>query len=237
MHLDGSMYNDKGEYTMNWIKKKLGIKSPSEEFVRMHDTETLFGAQELDQETREELFETVEASNNLQKVFGISADQAEHVIKVGKNAGQKNTMDAVDAIRHALEHTKWGVDKSDMSTVSTDQIGKHFEYVPRDNHTIIDPLIEEFTETVWDQQEKVLASGKYPHPIHRANHTALEWIGHQGQEFADAMVYRECLKQTIHDVIDLVELAQKINQEQIATPGTHLIDQTLRDALERLGKG
>lgn len=102
-----------------------------------------------------------------------------------------------------------GLDKSDMSTMSSIKID-HTNWgksITRDDHTIIDPLIQEFTDTVWAQQKKVLASGKYPHPIHKDNHTALEWIDHQMSEFADALVYHECLKQTIQDVKYLVHMA------------------------------
>lgn len=107
------------------------------------------------------------------------------------------------------------MDTSDMSTVS------------RDNHTIIDPLLKEFKDVTWAQQDKVLASGKYPHPIHKDNHTALEWMDHQMSEFADALVYHQCLKQTIADAVELIRLAYgNSNDPQV--------DGYLLEALERL---
>jgi hypothetical protein len=182
------------------IKKKLEIKSPSEEFIRMmgdqsiKDT-TAFGTQ------------TVEASARVQKAFGISTDQAIELIQMAKDAG---------------------MDKTDMSTLSTPT---------KDNHTIIDPLLNEIGQVVWDQQEKVLRSGKYEHPIHRTNHTAMEWMDHQMSEFADALVYRECLKQTIEEVAQAITLARSLNQAQEHSATRDRVDHYLGSALDRLGKG
>jgi hypothetical protein len=121
----------------------------------------------------------------------------------------------LDALQRAY---KQDVDKIDMSTVS------------RDDHTVIDPLLKTIEGTVWDQQAKVLASGKYPHPIHKDNHTAVEWMDHQMSEFADALVYHECLKQTIREVYELIDYAfQKSKDDQV--------DALLIQALNRLKRG
>jgi hypothetical protein len=135
------------------------------------------------------------------------------------------------------------MDKSDMSTMSASELiegpfdgmaeSEHGTMGIRDNHTIIDPLLKEFKDVTWAQQEKVLASGKYPHPIHKDNHTALEWMDHQMSEFADALVYRECLKQTIQDVANLIEQAQEWNQEDRADK-SDIVNAILHDALKRL---
>jgi hypothetical protein len=114
------------------------------------------------------------------------------------------------------------VDTSDMSTVS------------RDNHTIINPLLKEVDQVIWNQQEKVLRSGKYPHPIHKDNHTALEWMDHQMSEFADALVYRECLKQTIDDVIYLINQAKDFNMNHNRSDRQDIVNAILGDALKRL---
>jgi hypothetical protein len=116
------------------------------------------------------------------------------------------------------------MDKIDMSTVSTEP--EEFKV----SHTVIDPLLKEFEETVWHQQEKVLASGKYSNPIHKDNHTALEWMDHQMSEFADALVYHQCLKQTIMDVQKIIADSRvMITQGKYTDAYDHL-----RIALERL---
>lgn len=98
----------------------------------------------------------------------------------------------------------------------------------RDRHTIINPLLDEFKETVWEQQMKVLSAGKYEHPIHKDNHTSLEWLDHQMSEMADALVYHQCLKQTINDVIDILRNTKKLHDSM-------KIKRHIADALEILG--
>lgn len=130
---------------------------------------------------------------------------------------KEQAKDAGQIISDKLKDTMW-------AKTETEQMIGHPK---RDNHTIIDPMIKEFTSVVWAQQEKVLASGKYEHPIHKDNFPALGWIDHQMAEFADGMVYHECLKQTIQDAIDLIEKAYKKSTDEE-------LDEYLVDALIRL---
>jgi hypothetical protein len=144
----------------------------------------------------------------LQKAFKIRRSPSEEMSSIGECM-----MDKEENV-HDVNHTNWGK--------TTRQI--------RDDHTVIDPLLKTIEGTVWDQQAKVLASGKYPHPIHKDNHTAVEWMDHQMSEFADALVYHECLKQTIREVYELIDYAfQKSKDDQV--------DALLIQALNRLKRG
>lgn len=102
----------------------------------------------------------------------------------------------------------------------------------RSNEGVIDAMILGFSEIVRHQQEKVLKSGKYEHPVHPLNHTAMEWVFHQREEIADAMVYQETLKQTIEEVVELIQKAKAINDAGMGGTSekqavTHLLDKAL----------
>jgi hypothetical protein len=215
-----------------WIMKKLGIKeqkSIAEEWSELGKV-----ASEGFIEGLKTGIPTKTKAVFTDDLFVDKADTKENVHDV------RTTHDTFDSVKYAVEamnNSRWytpGVKDPDGPDTDEPFEPKTFHYEPRDNHTIIEPLIESFTETVWDQQEKVLASGKYEHPVHKDNHSAMGWVDHQMSEFADALVYHECLKQTIDDVFNAVRLAQIANQEGMTK---EMVDEYLQYALERLRKG
>lgn len=106
----------------------------------------------------------------------------------------------------------------------------------RDNHEVIEPLIEDLTETMWAQQEKVLQAGKYEHPVHPSNCNAAQWMRHQMEEMADALIYHECMIQTIEEVREEIKQARILNMQQVKSITRDRIDIRLSAALSRLGE-
>lgn len=201
----------------SWIRKRMGLQSYSEAWAETGEMTARGFAEGLshciNDVTREDDERMDEITRGMEQVAGIIRDHQEDGQKEGVD--KTDTSKNVHDVRTKVDHTNWG--KSS-----------------RDNHTIIDPLFESFERTVWDQQEKVLASGKYEHPVHRSNHTAVEWSDHQMDEFADALVYHQALRQTIDEAIKTVELAQRLNQAQVPSNTRDRVDVLLRTALDRL---
>lgn len=125
------------------------------------------------------------------------------------------------------QHTPKSMDKADM-------IGNVHNV--RDNHDVIGPLIGDLTETMWAQQEKVLASGKYEHPVHPSNCTMNQWMRHQMEEMADALIYHECMVQTMEEVKEEIRLARILNMQQVKSITRDRVDIRLAKVLERLGE-
>lgn len=252
MHLGGKTYHIQkmgALYMKKWIMKKLGIVNHAKESARIgqaigegirigvgkqrtiDDPVMMARIKSISKATDIDKEELIKQVATLNEVMGMDHSESLDALLHGIDIPGMTTEQAING---ALENTTWSLDKTDMSTTSRDKVdhtnwGKSIS-ASRDNHTIIDPMIQDIEKTVWDQQEKVLRSGKYEHPIHKDNHSALEWIDHQGQEFADAMVYRECLKQTISDVIE------HINQAKSKTKNIE-VHRELVHALERMERG
>lgn len=124
-----------------------------------------------------------------------------------------------------------------ISEAIASMIGKGQHRAPsneqRTNEQVVDSVIANTERVVRSQQEKVLASGKYEHPVHPENHTLKEWVGHQREELADTLVYLECIDQTNDEVIEMLgAVIQYIDQGQHGTARQALIY-----AIHRLGGG
>lgn len=215
----------------NWIKKKLGIESHAKDQARIsEEVAQAFlegfenGMNKVDKLEHKWPCPFCDGTGSTSYGPGLHEN---HMCGVCKGTGREyRESDAIDILKDVLKD----VDKTD--SVHDVQGVKNER-----NHTIIDPLLHEFESIVWGQQEKVLRSGKYENPIHRSNHTAMEWMDHQMSEFADALVYRECLKQTIEEVIQAIQMAERLNRAQSPSNTRDRVSHYLCSALERLGKG
>lgn len=114
---------------------------------------------------------------------------------------------------------------------------KQIDTQERTNRSIAEGIVEgtigEVERTIRNQQAKVLASGKYPNPVHQSNHTMHEWVKHQREELADSLIYLQCIDETNEEVIEMLgAVIQYIDQGQHGTARQALIY-----AIHRLGGG